>query len=140
MHEMGHVLFNANEHYPSYNCSSIMGHSSNENSLIQGAGWCGQNNVVNGNLPALVKTTVLGHDIVDYKDAFGQKDAPNATYVQMLGSGTLVHYFEGGYLGGSGRTVHQENSYVIDRSTTGYERSGRIRLAPYPAAKGGQHR
>src|SRR3990172_5632127 len=39
----------------------------------------------------------------------------------MLGSGTLVHYFEGSYYAenGDGRTVHQERYNWIDRSTSG---------------------
>jgi hypothetical protein len=94
MHEMGHVLYTANEHYPTYNCTSIMGHC-----------------------PSY--TTVSGHDIQDYKDAFGVEDAPNATYVQVLSGTQLRHFFEGGYLGGIGRTIHQERQYWVDRSTTG---------------------
>lgn len=122
MHEMGHVLRNASDHYPTYDCTSIMGHSSNENSSPGsqgGAGWCGQGEVVDGPLPALVKTTVLGHDVTDYVDAYGVEDDQNATYINMLGSATTVHYFEGGYLGGNGRAAHQEFENVIDRSTGG---------------------
>lgn len=111
MHEMGHVLMNAPELYPAYNCSSIMGHSSSESA--GGAGMCGTGSV------SETLITVQSHDRQDYLDVYGVKDAPDATYVQMLGSGTLVHYFEGSWFGGNGKTLHQERYNWIDRSTSG---------------------
>lgn len=98
MHEMGHVLYNAGEHYnlPGYGCSgtpSIMNHC--------------------------LLTNVEADDVADYRSAYRIMDAPDATYVQMSGAGTLVHYFEGSYFGGNGRTLHQEQYSWIDRSTTG---------------------
>lgn len=111
MHELGHVLMNANEHYAraetgstgEYNCLSIMGHSSTEGGFYS----CGT-----------VIHSVLPHDIDDYKDVYGVEDTQDAVYVTP-GFGQLVHYFESGYLGGNGRAVHQEYDNVIDRSTVG---------------------
>jgi hypothetical protein len=101
LHELGHALLNANEHYPGtdneWNCTSLMGHSANE--YAASGSYC---------TTGAVLTIVQPHHLQDYRDAYGVKDAPNATYVQMLGSGWLVHYFEGGYLGGNGKTLHQE--------------------------------
>ncbi len=111
MHELGHTLLNANEHYPAYDCTSIMGHSAIESS--GSVGYCGS-----GVLPDIL-TTVQQHDIDDYASVYGIREAPDATYVQLFGSGTAVHYFEGGYLGGNGHTMHQEQYNWIDRSTTG---------------------
>ena len=114
MHEMGHVLMHANEHYEGfggYNCTSIMGHSSIENE--GSVGHC------NTGVGSDVLVTIQNHDRTDYLDIYGVEDAPNATYVQMSGSGTLVHYFEGGYFGGNGKTLHQELYNWIDRSTSG---------------------
>ncbi len=38
----------------------------------------------------------------------------------MLSTGTqLKHHWEGGWLGGNGETIHQEQEYWLDRSTTG---------------------
>jgi hypothetical protein len=47
------------------------------------------------------------------------KDPPDAAYVQMSGAGTLAHYIEGSWLGGNGKTLHQELYNWIDRSTAG---------------------
>jgi hypothetical protein len=71
MHEMGHVLLNAGEHYPTYDCTSIMGHSSGE--LAGGAGMCG------GGTPAETLIGVQDHDRQDYLDIYGVKDTPDAT-------------------------------------------------------------
>jgi hypothetical protein len=90
MHEMGHVLYNAGEHYPAYNCSSIMGHC-----------------------PSY--TTVSSHDDSDYRAAYRMKEAPNAAYGRLTSSSTFRHYFEGGYGGGNGYTLHAERRYWIDR-------------------------
>lgn len=111
MHEMGHALVNANEHYPAYNCTSIMGHSAAENA--GSAGYCGTGTGTD------ILTAVTEHDKTDYRDAYGVKDTGDAAYVTMYGAGALVHYFEGGYLGGNGRTIHQEYENVVDRSTSG---------------------
>jgi len=113
MHEMGHILMNANEHYPAYNCTSIMGHSSGE--LAGNTGMCGSGS------PSETLRTVQDHDRQDYLDIYGVKDAPDATYVQMSGATALVHYFEGSYLGGNGKTLHQELYNWIDRSTSGVD-------------------
>jgi hypothetical protein len=95
MHEMGHVLYNAGEHRDTeWNCSSIMGHCNN-------------------------LKIVQPHDIEDYKDAYQVQEAPNATYVLIPSTTDATHYFEGGYQGGYGITLHQETDYWIDRSTTG---------------------
>lgn len=91
MHEMGHVLYHANDHYPAYNCTSIMGHCPTD-------------------------YTVSGHDVQDYKDAFGVKDAPNATYGHIVTGTQIRHHWEGGYDGGDGLTIHQETKYWIDRA------------------------
>lgn len=90
MHEMGHVLYHANEHYPNDNCSSIMGHCT-------------------------TYTTVSDHDKNDYRAAYRMKEAPNATYGRLTSSTNFRHYFEGGYLGGDGLTLHAERRYWIDR-------------------------
>lgn len=111
MHELGHVLMNTNEHYPTYNCTSIMGHSSIENA--GNAGYCGTGTGVD------IVRTVLQHDKDDFGNIYGVKDGPNAAYTQMSGSGTLVHYFEGSYFGGNGKTVHQELYNWIDRDPNG---------------------
>lgn len=108
MHELGHILMTANEHHSNptnYNCQSIMGHSSPEN-------WAGTQ------CPAVLMSP-QSHDIVDFVTAYSVLDAPNATYATMYGSGTIVHWFEGGYGGGAGKTVHQERYNRITRSTAG---------------------
>lgn len=107
MHEMGHALLNANEHYPTYNCTSIMGHSSAEAS--GSAGQCG------GGTVAETLIAVQSHDRSDYRDIYGVEDNQNAVSV-AIGFGSLVHSFEGGYQGGNGRAVHQEFENVIDKS------------------------
>lgn len=100
MHEFGHILYNAAEHYTgvnsNFNCSSIMGHCN-----------------------SAVLTTVQDHDKTDFSEAFRLKDAPDAAYAQQPSAGTIRHYFEGSYFGGAGRTLHAEKQYVIDRSTNG---------------------
>jgi hypothetical protein len=113
MHEMGHVLMNAAEHYPDYDCTSIMGHSSGE--AAGPAGMCGTGT------PTETLIAVQPHDRQDYLDIYGVKDDPDAVYVQMLGANTLVHYFEGGWLGGNGHTIHEERYNWIDRSITGVD-------------------
>jgi hypothetical protein len=110
MHEMGHVIFHAGEHYPTYDCTSIMGHSAKE--FSGAAGYCGTG------LGSDVLTVVQSHDVSDYVSAYGVRETQDAIYVNMLGSATLVHYFEGGWYGGIGLTVHQEYENVIDRSTS----------------------
>jgi len=100
MHELGHVLYNAAEHYTGanggFNCSSIMGHC---------------------NAPTI--TTVQGHDITDFANAYRMKDAPDAAYAQRINNTTVRHFFEGSYFGGSGLTLHAEKRYVFDRATDG---------------------
>lgn len=97
MHEMGHALYIAGEHYPgSYNCSSTMGH-------CNGARL----------------TAVQSHDQDDFRSAFRMLDAPDAAYSQLTSSSNLRHFFEGGYFGGNGNTLHAEKLYWIDRATNG---------------------
>jgi len=97
MHEMGHVLYLAGEHYrTSYNCSSIIGHC---------------------NSPRI--TQVQQHDKDDFSFAYRMIDAPNATYGQLTSSSNFRHFFEGRYLGGNGQTIHAEKQYWIDRSLSG---------------------
>lgn len=110
MHELGHVLMNAGDHYPNYNCSAIMGHSYEDPGP---AGQCGT-----GAGSDIIKS-VQAHDINDYLAAYGIEDAPNAAYLSMYGSSTLVHWFEGGYEGGNGVTVHAEKYNRLEVSTTG---------------------
>lgn len=100
MHELGHVLYNAAEHYVApnggYNCSSIMGHCNN---------------------PVLID--VQGHDITDFSNAYRMKDAPDAAYAKRASSTAANHFFEGSYFGGNGLTLHAEKRYVFDRATDG---------------------
>ncbi len=97
MHEMGHALWTAAEHYNTgYNCQSIMGHC---------------------NDPRIID--LQAHDIADYRSAYRIADAPDATYAQFTKSGSTIktkHLFEGGYLGGNGRTLHAEQKYWFDRA------------------------
>ncbi len=97
MHEMGHVLLNANEHYPQYGCTSIMSH-------------CATN------------ITVQQHDLDDFTNAYRMAEAPDAAYGQLTSSTNLRHFFEGSYWtagSGNGFTLHAESQYVMDRSTSG---------------------
>lgn len=97
MHEMGHVLYYAGEHYgTSWNCSSIMGH-------------CNETRI----------TTVQPHDIEDYKAAFEVREGPDAAYMTVPNISHATHSFEGGYLGSWALTSHQEKAYWIDISTSG---------------------
>jgi len=109
MHEFGHALYNSAEHYPDYNCSSIMGHSGPNPGGP--AGSC-----LDENGKVVILTDVQDHDKDDYRAAYRVLDTADATYLQ-IGFGALIHYFEGGYQGGNGRTVHQEFEYVIDRAS-----------------------
>lgn len=120
MHEMGHVLYHAGEHYPDYNCTSIMGHSARENSSSAPgfAGWCGAGNVVNGAGESIKTAVMVPHDTGDIVAAYSANDTQDAVYLNFANSSSLRHYFEGGYLGGNGRAVHQEWENVIDRSSS----------------------
>jgi hypothetical protein len=95
LHEMGHVLFNAGEHYPGGGCVSIMDHC--------------------------LATEVTSHDVDDFTDAFRLMEAPDAAYAQLLSSSMLRNYFEGTYYNasGEGHTIHGEKQYVVDVSTSG---------------------
>jgi hypothetical protein len=86
-----------------------MGHSGPYGGL---AGSCGSG--TSGETLQQVKDD----DKQDYRDALGVEDSADAVWVQP-GYGQLVHFFEGGYLGGNGRTVHQEFEYVFDRAPSG---------------------
>jgi len=91
MHEMGHVLYHADEHYPDENCASIMGHC-----------------------PSY--TSISDHDKDDFADAYRLMEAPNGAYAQLTSSSNLRHFFEYQYYtgGGYGLTLHSEKVYVVD--------------------------
>lgn len=114
MHELGHVLWNANEHYlTSNNCLSIMGHSAIEGTGGASGMYCGTGTGSD------IITAVQPHDVDDYLAAYSVRDAPDWSYPAMYGAATIVHWFEGGYLSGNGITLHQEWLNRLDRSTAG---------------------
>lgn len=97
MHELGHVLYNAAEHYKganiAWNCTSIMGHC--------------------------LQTQVFSHDVDDFKNGYRMQEAPDAAYAQQVTTTKIRHFFEGGCFAGNGITLHAEKRYVFDRSTSG---------------------